>query len=205
MSSLAKSATLQTAGFLTLFVVIFASAGTISFWQGWLFCLTFWFSSIAIGIYLMKFNPALLERRMRVGPAAESRPIQKIIVTTAFLLLVALAVVSALDHRFGWSHVPTAIVVLANTLIFATFGLFLLVLRENSFAASNITVEAEQQVISSGPYAVVRHPMYSGGLLLVLAMPIALGSWWGLLLSVIGIPLLLVRILDEEQALSAVL
>ena len=111
MNALAKRAAIQTAGFLILFAAIFLCAGTIRFWQGWLFCLSFWMSTIAIGIYLLKSDPALLKRRMRFGPRAESRPIQRIIVTITFILFVALAVVVALDHRFGWSRLPAVIVV----------------------------------------------------------------------------------------------
>jgi protein-S-isoprenylcysteine O-methyltransferase Ste14 len=203
MSSLATRAAAQTAGFLILFALIFVAAGTIHFWQGWLFCLSFWFSTIAIGVYLIKRDPALLERRMRFGPRAESRPIQKIIVTIAFVMFVALAILPALDHRFGWSRVPAVIVVIANIFIVATFGLFVRVLRENTFAASTITVEAGQRVISTGPYRHVRHPMYAGALLLIFAMPIALGSLWGLPVSAIAIPVLIARIVDEERALSA--
>jgi protein-S-isoprenylcysteine O-methyltransferase Ste14 len=179
MSSLATRAAAQTAGLLILFALIFVSAGTIHFWQGWLFCLSFSFSTIAIGVYLMKRDPALLERRMRFGPGAESRPIQKIIMTITLVTFVVLAIVPALDHRFGWSRVPAAIVVIANILIVAAFGLFLLVFRENTFAASTISVEARQRVISTGPYAHVRHPIYAGAALLIFAMPIALGSLWG--------------------------
>ena len=202
-TSLATRAAAQTAGFLFLFALIFVAAGTTHFWQGWLFCLSFWFPTIAIGIYLIKRDPALLERRMRFGPRAESRPIQKFIVTIIFVMFVTLVILPALDHRFGWSRIPAAIVVIANCVIVATFGLFLLVLRENTFAASTIIVEAGQRVISTGPYGYVRHPMYAGALLLIFAMPIALGSLWGLLVSGIAIPILIARIIDEEHALSA--
>ena len=202
MSSLTKRAVVQTAGFLILFAIIFACAGTIRFWQGWLFCVSFWFSTIAIGIYLMNRDPALLERRMRFGPVVESRPIQKIIVTITFVLFVALAVVPALDHRFGWSRVPGAIVVIANILMVASFGLFLVVLRENSFAASTITVEAGQRVISTGPYAHVRHPMYAAATWLFVGIPLALGSWWSVGVIVPLIPVLLWRLLDEENVLQ---
>jgi protein-S-isoprenylcysteine O-methyltransferase Ste14 len=157
----------------------FVCAGTIHFWQGWLTWLSFLASSIAIGIYLMKRDPALLERRMRFGPQAESRSRQKIIIAISLVMFVALAIVPGLDHRFGWSRVPATIVVIANMLMIGIFGFFLLVLRENTFAASTITVEAGQRVISTGPYALVRHPMYAGGALLIFGMPIAMASWWG--------------------------
>jgi protein-S-isoprenylcysteine O-methyltransferase Ste14 len=193
----------QTAAFLFLFALVFVCAGTIHFWQGWLFCLSFWLSSIAIGIYLIKYNRPLLERRMRFGPWEESRPVEKVVISLIFLMFVALMIVPALDHRFAGSRVPGAVVVIANILIVATFGFFIVVLNANPFAASTITVEAGQRVISTGPYAYVRHPMYSGALLLILAMPIALGSWWALLVPAVSTPLLIVRILDEERALGA--
>ena len=119
MSPLASRAATQTVGFLILFALIFVSAGTIHFWQGWLFCVSFSFSTVATGVYLMRRDPALLERRMRFGPRAESRPRQKIIVAVIFAMFAALLIVPGLDHRFGWSQVPAAIVVLANLLIIA--------------------------------------------------------------------------------------
>jgi protein-S-isoprenylcysteine O-methyltransferase Ste14 len=203
MFPFAKRIAVQTAAFLILFALIFVCAGTIDFWQGWLFCLVFLFSTTAMGIYFIKYNRPLLERRMRFGPWGESRPIEKVLITLIFLMFVALMIVPALDHRFAWSRVPGAVVVIANILIVATFGFFLVVLRANSFAASTITVEAGQPVISTGPYAYVRHPMYAGAVLLIFAMPIALGSWWGLLIPLVSTPVLIVRIFDEERALGA--
>jgi protein-S-isoprenylcysteine O-methyltransferase Ste14 len=203
MKSLATRMAAQSAGFFLLFALIFIAAGTIYFWQGWLFCLSFWCSTAGIGVYLLKHDPDLLARRMRFGPRAETRPIQKIIVTLTLMMFAGVIILSALDHRFGWSQVPAVIVVIANVIVIATFGFFLLVLRENHFAGSTISVEAGQRVISSGPYGRVRHPMYAGALLLVLAIPIALGSWWGLLVPVTALPLLVVRIIDEEHVLSA--
>jgi protein-S-isoprenylcysteine O-methyltransferase Ste14 len=203
MFPFAKRIAVQTAAFLILFALIFVCAGTIDFWQGWLFCLVFLFSTTAMGIYFIKYNRPLLERRMRFGPWEESRPIEKVLITLIFLMFVALMIVPALDHRFAWSRVPGPVVVIANILIVVTFGLFLVVLRANSFAASTITVEAGQPVISTGPYAYVRHPMYAGAVLLIFAMPIALGSWWGLLIPLVSTPVLIVRIFDEERALEA--
>jgi protein-S-isoprenylcysteine O-methyltransferase Ste14 len=200
--TLATRAAVQTAGLFVPFVLIFVSAGTIHFWQGWLFWLSFSGSSIATGVYLLKHDPALLERRMRYGPRAKSRPSQKIIAAIILAVFAALLIVPGLDYRFGWSRVPAAIVVIANLLIIAVFGFFLLVLRENTFAASTVTVEAGQRVISSG-YARVRHPMNAGALLLIFAIPLALGSLLGLLIAAIAIPVLIARILDEERTLSA--
>lgn len=139
---------------------------------------------------------------MRFGPIAESRLFQKIVIVFAWLMFVVLSMIPGLDHRWGWSQVPVPLVIIANVLVIASFGFFILVLRANTFAASTITVETGQRVISTGPYAFVRHPMYMGALVLLFAMPIAMGSWWGLLVAALSIPLLMARTVDEERTLS---
>jgi protein-S-isoprenylcysteine O-methyltransferase Ste14 len=203
MRAFAIRIVVQTAGFIALFALMFVAAGTIHYWQGWLFCFSFYGSTVALGLYVMKRDRALLERRMRFGPAAEPRPSQKIIVAISLTLFPVLLIISALDYRFGWSRVPAAIAVVANLLIIASFVVFAAVLRENTFAASTIRVERGQRVISTGPYAHVRHPMYAAGLILIFAMPLALGSLWGLLVAAITLPVMVARTLDEERALSA--
>jgi protein-S-isoprenylcysteine O-methyltransferase Ste14 len=117
-------------------------------------------------------------------------------------MFVGIVMVPGLDHRFRWSQVPATLVIVANLFMLAALGFILLVVCENTFAASTITVEHGQRVISTGPYAHVRHPMYAGALPLIFAIPIALGSWWGLLVAAVSLPLLVARILDEERALS---
>ena len=179
------------------------AAGTLRFWPGWLFWLVFTLASIATGVYLRKRDPALLARRMRFGPTAESRPAQKLIIWSILAMFLALAIMPGLDYRFGWSHVPAAVVIVANLVIVAVFVFFIEVMRENTFAASTITVEPGQRVVSTGLYAHVRHPMYAGALVMILAMPLALASLWALLIAALSIPLLIARILDEERALVA--
>jgi len=204
MNTLSQRAAVKTAAFLVLLgCLTFASSGTIHFWQGWLFWLSFSVSVIAITAYLLRHDPALVERRMRAGPGAESRPRQKIVQAINLLMFFGIVIVPGLDHRFGWSQVPTGLVVVADLFMVAALGFILIVVRENTFAASTITVERGQRVISTGPYAHIRHPMYAGALPLIFAIPIALGSWWGLLVAASSFPLLIVRILDEEQALAA--
>ncbi len=193
----------QTAVLTFSVVLTFVAAGTIHFWQGSLFWAIFMLSSSAIGIYLRLSDPALLARRLNAGPQAELRPREKVIMMLTLTMFYALAAVPGLDHRFGWSHVPTAIVIAADLLIVAAFVIFIFVLRANTFAASTIKVEAGQRVISTGPYAIVRHPMYTGGLLMLFAMPIAMGSWWGLIPAFAASPILIARIYDEESALIA--
>jgi protein-S-isoprenylcysteine O-methyltransferase Ste14 len=159
-------------------------------------------SSQALGIYFLTHDRKLVERRMKIGPAAEQRPAQKIISTLFMLGFVGFVVLPAFDHRFGWSPVAPVLSILANAIIALSFVLFFLVMQSNSYAASTIQVEEGQPVVSTGPYAYVRHPMYSGALLLIAAMPLALGSWLSVLLIVPFFPVLVWRILDEEDFLG---
>jgi protein-S-isoprenylcysteine O-methyltransferase Ste14 len=181
----------------------FVAAGTIDFWQGWLYWAVFILSSSAVAVYFWLRDPALLARRMNAGPQAESRPREKVIMMITIIVFYALAIVPGLDRRFGWSRIPAVIVVVANLIIVASFAIYVAVLRANTFAASTITVGADQRVISTGPYAIVRHPMYAGGVLMILATPIAMGSWWGLVPAIAGSPILIARIFDEESTLIA--
>ncbi len=157
---------------LPLGVPLFLAAGTFDYWQGWLFLLLFTVSSTAYGLYIMKHDPALLERRMRVGPTAEKRPAQQIIMSFVVLFFFLVPVVAGLDFRFGWSEVPTGIVFLGNALVLFSFFIFHIVCKVNSFASATIELTSEQKVVSTGPYGIVRHPMYSGALILMLGMPL---------------------------------
>jgi protein-S-isoprenylcysteine O-methyltransferase Ste14 len=195
--------TLRTAiiGLLVLGLVIFGAAGTLAYWQGWAFILVFTISTNVLGVYLALADPALLERRLKAGPRAETRPAQKALISLAFVGSFALLIVSALDHRFGWSKVPACISVLGNVLVALGLMVDLLVFRENSYGASTIEKMEGQHVISTGPYALVRHPMYAGVLIMVIGVPLALGSYWGLAFMVLNVPILMLRILDEEAML----
>jgi protein-S-isoprenylcysteine O-methyltransferase Ste14 len=190
-------------GVAILGLLLFLPAGTLNYWQAWVLIAIFVLGSNAIGIYLSVHDPELLERRKQAGPTAETRPAQKIIISVLIVALIGMLIVSALDHRFGWSEVPASVSLAADLL--AAVGLYItfLVVRENTFSASNISVFKDQKVISTGPYAFVRHPMYSGTLLLTLASPLALGSWWGLLPVLLVVPMLVWRIFDEEKLLKA--
>ena len=190
-------------GLVVFGILIFGPAGTLAYWQGWAFIAVFSISTTIIGVYLALKDPALLERRMKVGPAAETRPAQKIIISLSFMVFLVLVVASALDHRFGWSHVPAWISVLGNVLVALGLMIDLRVFRENSYGASTIERMDGQQVIATGPYALVRHPMYAGVLIMVLGIPLALGSWWGLLIVPATIPILQLRIFDDEKMLRS--
>jgi protein-S-isoprenylcysteine O-methyltransferase Ste14 len=202
MNLIIRTARSAILGLLALGVLIFGSAGTLDYWQGWAFIVVFTLSTNLIGIYLAIKDPALLERRLKAGPGAETRPLQKMLITVAFAGAIALPVVSALDYRFGWSHVPSSVSVLGNALVALGLMIDLRVFRENSYGASTIEKMEDQKVISSGPYAWVRHPMYVGVLVLVIGAPLALGSYWGLLFLLLNVPVLILRILDEEKMLQ---
>lgn len=138
---------------------------------------------------------------MKGGPSAETQPVQKFIMLCTSIGFVGLLVVPALDHRFGWSVVPLVGVVLGDLLVLIGFYLISLVYRANTFASATIEVAADQKVITHGPYAIVRHPMYASAALYLLGTPLALGSYWGLVALGVTIPFLIWRLVDEEQFL----
>jgi len=195
--------TLMTAviGLVVFGAVVFGAAGTLDYPRGWAFLAVYAAFTNVIGVYLAVKDPALLARRIRVGPQAETRPAQKALISVFFAGFVALVVVSVLDHRFGWSHVPVWVSVLGNALVALGLLIDLRVFRENSYGASTVRVMEGQRVISTGPYALVRHPMYVGVLFLLVGIPLALGSYWGLVVSLLHVPLLMFRIVDEESML----
>lgn len=188
---------------LVLFgVLLFLPAGTFNYWQAWVFIAVFTISTTGLTIYLLFTNPAVLQRRMRVGPTAETRTVQKIASSGLFLSFAAVMVLSALDHRFGWAPAPTAVSLAGDALVVLGLGIGSLVVIQNSYAAASITVEEDQKVVSTGLYGLVRHPMYLGALIMLVGFPLALGSYWGLVLLIPIAIVFLVRILDEEKALN---
>ncbi len=188
---------------LVLFgLLVFWPAGTFDYWQGWAFIAVFAASTTIPSLYLAATNPAALKRRMQAGPAAETRLLQKVIISIAFLAMGGTIVVSALDFRFGWSSAPAAISVVGDVLVAVGLGIAMLTTIQNGYASANITVESGQQVVSTGLYSVVRHPMYFGNVVLMISIPLALGSYWGLIFVIPGVAILALRILDEEKVLT---
>jgi protein-S-isoprenylcysteine O-methyltransferase Ste14 len=182
--------------------LLFGCAGTLQYWQAWLYLSLFIGLSAGLTKNLLKRDPALLERRMKGGPTAERRPVQRLIMVGASLGFISLLVIPGLDFRFGWSSVPVAGVVFGNVLFALGFGYIGRVYRENTYTSATIEVAAGQRVIDTGPYAVVRHPMYASALLYLIGTPLALGSYWGLLGMVLMLPALVWRLLDEERMLA---
>jgi protein-S-isoprenylcysteine O-methyltransferase Ste14 len=189
-------------GLIVFGVLLFVPAGTLHYWQAWVFLAVFAASTWIPSVYLMRTNPAALDRRMRAGPLAESRPLQRMVITAIFICFPAMFVLSALDHRFGWSAVPAAVAVLGDVLVAIGLGVAMLVVVQNGYAAANVTVEAGQTLVSTGLYGAVRHPMYTGNVILMIGTPLALGSYWGLVFLLPGMALLVLRIRDEEQLLT---
>jgi protein-S-isoprenylcysteine O-methyltransferase Ste14 len=184
-------------------VALFLPAWTFHYWQAWVFIAVFIVTTIGPSIYLAVKDPAALQRRMHAGPTAETRPAQRIAISATVLSVVALLVVSALDHRFGWSSVPLAVIVLGNVLVGVGLLGAQLVVIQNSYASANITVEAGQELASTGLYGLVRHPMYVGALVMMFGTPLALDSYWGLAVLIPGLLALAARIVDEEKLLTA--
>ena len=182
-------------------LLLFWPAGTFDYWQAWVFIALFVVGAMVPTIYLAVAYPDAFRRRTRYGPFAETRMVQKFINVGILLAVVAAGVVSALDHRFGWSTVPTAVVVVGNVLVVTGLGLAELVVIQNNYAAATITVEEEQPVVSTGLYGLVRHPMYVGALIMMVGMPLALASYWALLTIIPGVLVFAARISDEEKAL----
>ena len=184
-----------------LALALFLSAGSLSFWQGWVFLAVFAGCTILITAYLIRYDQTLLAGRVNSGPAAETQKSQQIIQSLASLFFIGLFIVPGLDFRFHWSVVPPVVSLISEGCVALGFFIVFLVFRENSYARGTIEVTKEQKVITSGPYGVVRHPMYAGAILLLLFTPLALGSWVAIPFPLPLILVVAVRLLDEEKFL----
>lgn len=189
--------------FLTVVIalLLFLPAGTLHYWQAWMFLITFFIAVLLITVYLIKNDPKLLERRMKAGPAAEKERNQKMIQSAAQGAFILMFIIPALDIRFGWSFVPAYISIFGDALVVLGLFIVFLVFKENSFTSAIISVDSNQRVITTGPYHVVRHPMYCGAMIMLLGTPLALGSWWGLFACIPIFVVIVVRLLDEERFL----
>jgi protein-S-isoprenylcysteine O-methyltransferase Ste14 len=175
---LCRQALVQSVSGLIFFIaLVFGSAGTWEYWQGWTFLAVFSASTLAFTIYLAIYDKPLLERRMKAGPWHEQEQSQKIIVSLVFVAFFASIALPILDYRIGLSRVPAWVSVTGNAIIVFSFLTIFWVVRTNSWAASNIRVEAGQKVIDTGQYAYIRHPMYAAAVWLFVGIPLALGSW----------------------------
>lgn len=181
--------------FPALIAMLFLSAGTFAYWQAWVYLAVLIIPMSFVLAYLLNHAPELLERRMRLK---EKEPAQKLIIVIAFFCFFFAFLLPGLDHRFAWSQVPAVTVIVADVLVLLGYGIVFLVFRENPYASRVIEVEPEQKVISSGPYAVIRHPMYLGESLMFIFSPLALGSYWAMIPALGIVALLIARIKNEE-------
>jgi protein-S-isoprenylcysteine O-methyltransferase Ste14 len=185
--------------FVAISALIFLPAWTFDYWQAWTFLGVFMVSISTIFIYIAKNDPNLLARRIKTVEKEKSQKIIRFLVNLAFATVI---VVSAFDHRFAWSRISSQIVFVGDAAVVLGLLIIFFAFRENTFSGQTIEVEAGQKVISTGPYALVRHPMYVGGLVYIFSIPLALGSWWGLPITVLFAPIFAWRILDEEKFLA---
>ena len=200
MKELTRRAYLAIAGAVVVFgALFFLPAGTLDYWQAWAYLGVVMVPMLFVLVYLLRRDPQLLARRLQMR---ERERTQKGVIGFAMIFMLAAFILPGFDRRWGWSAMPWWVVVAADLVVLLGYAIIFRVFRENQFTSRTIQVEQGQQVISTGPYAVVRHPMYVGVLVFYVASPIALGSWWAFLPALTFIPILVVRILNEEQVLE---
>jgi protein-S-isoprenylcysteine O-methyltransferase Ste14 len=194
-------------GLIFLFAVIaavfFSSAGALDDGRAWSMLAVFFGGAGAITAWLWFRDKALLARRVKAGPGAEPDLIQNLVQALAGLVFLATFAVPGLDRRFGWSHVPLAGALAGDGMIAIGYLIVFLTFRANTFTAGTVELAEGQHVVDSGPYAVMRHPMYAGALIMIAGIPLALGSWWGLVPAALLLPVLVWRLIREEAFLAA--
>jgi protein-S-isoprenylcysteine O-methyltransferase Ste14 len=187
--------------FAVIGLVLFLSADTVDYWQGWVYLGVGVATSVPLTL-LITGNPILRESRTRAGPTAEQRPIQRIIIAVTGLPMIAVYVVPGLDRRLGWSSVPVWLSIAGFVFIALSMWMVYRVFQENAYGSATVEVVRDQKVISTGPYAIVRNPMYSCAALYFVALSFALGSYWDLIPAVLIVLGLVWRLLDEEEMLT---
>lgn len=181
-----------------MFAITFVPAGTLAYWEGWVYLAILLIPMFFVMAYLLKNAPDLLVRRMKMR---EREAEQNRIIKFSYVLFLVVFILPGLDHRFGWSDVPVPVVIFADILVLLGYGFVFLVFRENQYAARVVEVEQGQKVIDTGPYVMVRHPMYLGVLVMYISSPLALGSYWAVLPMLLIIPILVARLRNEEVVL----
>ena len=180
-------------------VLLFLPAGGFDYMNGWLFIGLLFLPMLILGVVLFIKAPKLLEKRL---DAKEKERAQKGVVAVSGLLFLGGFVVAGLDYRFGWSNVPMWGVITAAAILLISYGLYAEVMRENAYLSRTIEVQEGQRVVDTGLYGIVRHPMYAATIWLFLSIPVVLGSLWALLCFLPYIPVIIVRIINEEKVLE---
>jgi protein-S-isoprenylcysteine O-methyltransferase Ste14 len=184
-----------------LFAAVFGPVWTLHYWQGWLCLAAFFVPACIITVDVARNDPALLDRRLKAGPGGETKKGQKVVQAIASVVFLADFVVPAFDHRFGWSPIPPWAAIAGALMMLIGFWITFAVFKENTFTSATIEVAKNQKVISTGPYALIRHPMYTGALIMLFGIPLALGSWLGEFVNIPMTIAIIWRLLDEEKLL----
>jgi protein-S-isoprenylcysteine O-methyltransferase Ste14 len=198
MSLKSKLALQFLIGMVVICTLLFVPAGSLKFWQGWIYLLIWFVPGLLTFGYFYKHDPKLIQRRMQFKEKVRE---QRCIMAFVYMIWLIAFVLPGLDHRFGWSYQPSWITIFSQAVVLGGFVMTLWALKVNRFAARTIQVEPNQEVISSGPYSIVRHPMYLGGTVMLLFTPLALGSYFALPAFALLIPVILLRLLNEEKVL----
>jgi protein-S-isoprenylcysteine O-methyltransferase Ste14 len=200
LTDLERKALLRAIGFSAFVGLLLFVAGGPDFWQGWQYWLVFTLCSFALTLYFLQHDPQLIERRLTAE--TEKDEVQQVIRAFLMMALILLFVVAGVDHRLSWSDVPSQVVSLADAVVVLGFVVIFLTFQANSHAGATVDVTPGQRVVSSGPYALVRHPMYLGAALILVATPFALGSEWALPWALAAVACLAWRLVEEERYLS---
>lgn len=195
VSALAKFA----AGFVIVGLLLFLPAGSIAWWQGWLFMAILFIPMLIAGLVMMVKAPELLRKRLE---ADEGESEQKTVLTLSAIMFVAAFVVAGLGYRFGWPAFPSWVSWAGAAVFLASYALYAEVMRENAYLSRTVEIQDGQRVVDAGLYGVVRHPMYSATLLLFLSMPIVLGSPFSFIIMLVYLPIIAKRIRNEEDVLA---
>ena len=199
MKLLIEALTKFTCGLLLVGLLIFLPAGTLSYTYGWLLVSLLFGPMLIAGFVMLSKSPEFLKKRL---DAKEKQGTQKGVVAFSGLMFIVGFVVAGLDFRFGWSKMPLWVTIVASALFLVAYALYAEVMRENAYLSRTIKVEQGQTVVDTGLYGIVRHPMYAVTLLLFLAMPLVLGSWYALIVFAFYPAIIIVRLKDEEELLT---
>ena len=194
-----KAITKVISGLLLMGLLLFLPAGSISYWNGWLQIGILFIPMIVAGFFMMKKSPELLQKRLN---AKEEQPEQRVVILLSSVMFLAAFIVAGLNFRFGWIVLPNCIVYVATAVFLVGYILYAEVLRENAYLSRTVEVQENQKVIDTGLYGIVRHPMYMSTFLLFLSMPLILGSVISFAIMLIYIPIIAMRIRNEEQVLE---
>ena len=189
-----------TIGLLFVMVLLFLPAGTFGYPNGWLFIGLLFLPMLLLGAILFIKAPNLLEKHLN---AKEKEGTQKGVVAFSALFFVAGFVIAGFDFRFGWSYVPSWAVAVASIILLISYALYAEVMRENAYLSRTVEVQEGQKIVDTGLYSVVRHPMYAVTVWLFLAIPIVLGSWWSFVCFLPYAAVIVIRIINEENVLTA--